>query len=71
MQRKQSSAALLLASFLMGTSGCDLFSGSQGPPPDVSIVQVKDLGVIPTNPDILGRDGALKCFRAGLVGANH
>jgi hypothetical protein len=59
MRRRQSSAALLLASCLaLETSGCNLFSGSSDPPPDVSIVQAKDLRVIPTNPDILGRDGA-------------
>src|SRR5215472_1315497 len=59
MGRREVSAILLLGSFLaLGMSGCDLFSGSSGPPPDLSIVQAKDLGVIPTNPNILGRDGA-------------
>jgi hypothetical protein len=33
--------------------------GSNGPPPALKIVSVNDLGTIPTNPDILGRDGAL------------
>ena len=59
MRRREATAVLLLTSFLaLGMSGCSLFSGSSGPPPDVSIVQAKDLGVIPTNPNILGRDGA-------------
>lgn len=59
MERRESSAILLSVLLLvLGTSSCNLFSGSSGPPPEVSIVQAKDLGVIPTNPDILGRDGA-------------
>jgi hypothetical protein len=59
MGRRESSAILLLVLFLVfGTSSCNLFSGSSGPPPEVSVIQAKDLGVIPTNPDILGRDGA-------------
>lgn len=32
---------------------------TQGPPPALRIVAVHDLGTIPTNPDILGRDGAV------------
>jgi hypothetical protein len=31
----------------------------------VSVAQVKDLGVIPTNPDILGRDGAYSTLFQG------
>jgi hypothetical protein len=59
MKRRESSPILLSVLLLvLGTSSCNLFSGSSGPPPEVSIVQAKDLGVIPTNPDILGRDGA-------------
>lgn len=42
----------------LATSGCSLFSSSSGPPPELTVAQVTDLGVIPTNPDILGRDGA-------------
>ena len=59
MGRSESPPILLSVLFLvLGTSSCNLFSGSSGPPPNVSIVQAKDLGVIPANPDILGRDGA-------------
>lgn len=48
------------------TAGCALFPTSNpGPPPDLSISQVKDLGIIPTNPDILGRDGALSTLFQG------
>jgi hypothetical protein len=48
-------------------SGCAFFpsSSNSGPTPDVSISQVKDLGVIPTNPDILGRDGASSALFQG------
>jgi hypothetical protein len=43
---------------LLGLSGCSIYpSPSSGPPPGVSIVKAQDLGVIPTNPVILGRDG--------------
>jgi hypothetical protein len=45
---------------LLGLSGCGLFpgTGSSGPAPELKIVSVADLGPVPTNPDILGRDGA-------------
>jgi len=49
------------------TPGCAFLpsSSNSGPPPDLSISQVKDLGVVPTNPDILGRDGALSTLFQG------
>jgi len=43
---------LLLA---IGLPGC---GSNPGPQPDLMVVNVTDLGTIPTNPDILGRDGA-------------
>src|SRR5208282_2231157 len=44
--------------FVLGLPGCRVFpSPSSGPPPALSIAMSQDLGVIPTNPDILGRDG--------------
>ena len=58
MGQRESSAILVLSFLIVAMPGCNVFSGSSGSPPDVSIVQAKDLGVIPTNPDILGRDGA-------------
>lgn len=51
---------------ILGLSGCNLYpSPSSGPPPALTIVQAKDLGTIPTNPDILGRDGALSTLFQG------
>lgn len=44
--------------FALELSGCGLYpSPSSGPPPALSVASTQDLGVIPTNPDILGRDG--------------
>ena len=66
MERTNSSRAayrrlsrILMASLpVLFAIGCNPFSyGPSGPHPDLSIAQVTDLGPIPTNPDILGRDG--------------
>jgi Domain of unknown function (DUF4185) len=47
---------VVLASVLIAPlTGC---SSSSGPPPAVSMIQATGLGIIPANPDILGRDGA-------------
>jgi len=61
---KQSRSSRILSRILpvglliLGMSGCSSDpSPSTGPPPGLSIATVQDLGVIPTNPDILGRDG--------------
>jgi Domain of unknown function (DUF4185) len=43
----------LPAILLLAAAGC----GVQMPPANLSVVQATDLGIIPTNPDILGRDG--------------
>jgi hypothetical protein len=50
-----------------GTSGCGLYStaASGGPPADVTVVQATDLGPIPTNPLILGRDGGYSALFQG------
>jgi uncharacterized protein DUF4185 len=51
---------------LLGLSGCGLYpSPSSGPPPALSIAMAQDLGVIPTNPDILGRDGGYSALFQG------
>lgn len=47
---------LLLASVLvLGTSGCN---SNPGPPVALTVLTATDLGTVPTNGDILGRDGA-------------
>jgi hypothetical protein len=44
--------------FVLGLPGCRVFpSPSSGPAPALLIAMSQDLVVIPTNPDILGRDG--------------
>lgn len=49
-------------------SGCSLSpsSGPSGPAPDVLVTRVTDLGPIPTNPDILGRDGGYSALFQGF-----
>ena len=45
-------------SSILGLAGCSIYSSpSSGPPAALSVATAQDLGVIPTNPDILGRDG--------------
>jgi len=51
---------LLLAG--LNISGCSSISGT---PPNLTIVSVKDLGTLPTNPDILGRDGGYSTLFQG------
>jgi hypothetical protein len=61
-------SAILLASLLaIAMQGCGLFSSSpsSGPAPALSVVQATDLGPIPTNPDILGRDGGYSALFQG------
>jgi Domain of unknown function (DUF4185) len=57
--RPSSSGIFLAALLALAMQGYRLFSSSpsSGPPPALSVVQATDLGPIPTNPDILGRDG--------------
>jgi len=51
---------------ILGLFGCRIYpSPSSGPPPALSIATVQDLGVIPTNPDILGRDGGYSALFQG------
>lgn len=59
-RRRRHSVDLLVGVWLvlrlaLGLCGC---SSNAGPPPDLMVVKARDLGTIPTNPDILGRDGA-------------
>jgi hypothetical protein len=50
----------------LGLSGCGIYSSpSSGPPPAVSIAMAQDLGVVQTNPDILGRDGGYSALFQG------
>jgi len=51
--------ALFLAA---ATSGCN---SNPGGPPALTVVSTSDLGTIPTNPDILGRDGAVSVLFQG------
>jgi hypothetical protein len=53
---------LLLAAFLAGSPSC---GSNSGPSPNATVVKATDLGTIPTNPDILGRDGAYSTFFQG------
>ncbi len=46
---------------ILGMSGC----GSSGPPPSLAVVKAADLGMIGSNPDILGRDGGYSGMFAG------
>jgi hypothetical protein len=55
-------AALLACS---AAAGCGDSSYS-GPPPQLLVTSIKDLGPIPTNPDILGRDGAYSTLFQGV-----
>jgi hypothetical protein len=45
-----------------GLSGCN---SNPGPPPALTVVKTTDLGIIRTNPDILGRDGAYSALFQG------
>src|SRR5579864_7223179 len=57
---------LPLCVLIPALSGCSLYpSPSHGPAPAVSIVQAKDLGVVATNSDILGRDGGYSALFQG------
>jgi hypothetical protein len=65
---RPSNSGIFLASLLaILMQGCRLFSysPSSGPPPALSVVQATDLGPIPTNPDILGRDGGYSALFQG------
>jgi Domain of unknown function (DUF4185) len=51
---------------ILGLSSCGGYpSPSSGPPPALSITKAQDLGAIPTNPDILGRDGGYSALFQG------
>ena len=53
----------LIAVLILALSSCN----SSGPPPDLTVVKVTDLGTLPTNPDILGRDGAYSAVFQGYA----
>jgi Domain of unknown function (DUF4185) len=52
---------LFPAALLLAVTGC----GVQLPPANLSVMQATDLGTIPTNPDILGRDGGYSALFGG------
>ncbi len=62
-------AARVFVAFLLaaGCGGCGSITYNTPSPsdPGIAIVQVKDLGPIATNPDILGRDGAYSALFQG------
>ena len=53
---------VLLVASIAGSPSCSSNSGS---PPSGTVVKAVDLGTIPTNPDILGRDGAYSALFQG------
>ena len=60
------SRLLPMSLLILGLGGCNhVSSTSPGPPPQLSIANATDLGPIPTNPDILGRDGAYSALFQG------
>jgi hypothetical protein len=70
LQRSRSarilSGILPMLCFALGLSGCGGYpSPSSGPSPALSVANVQDLGAIPTNPDILGRDGGYSALFQG------
>src|SRR5580704_8329481 len=51
---------------MLGLFGCSIYpSPSSGPPPALSIATVQDLGVLPTNPKIVRRDGGYSALFQG------
>jgi hypothetical protein len=52
---------------VIGMYGCGFPSSSpsSGPPPELTVVQARDLGAIPTNLDVLGRDGGYSALFQG------
>ncbi|HUN63458.1 MAG TPA: DUF4185 domain-containing protein [Candidatus Sulfotelmatobacter sp.] len=50
---------------ILGLYSCGYPSPSSGPAPALSITKAQDLGVIPTNPIILGRDGGYSALFQG------
>src|SRR5215472_4677891 len=59
-------SCFLIALPILSATGCNPFSyGPSGPRPDLSIAQVTDLGPIPANQDILGRDGGYSALFQG------
>src|SRR5215469_842944 len=58
-------AVLLLVCTVFAGCGGSSSSGPSGPPPQLFVTQVTDLGALPTNPDILGRDGGYSTLFQG------
>jgi hypothetical protein len=56
---------LLLVLLVISIAGSSSCSSNSGPPPSGTVVTATDLGTIPTNPEILGRDGAYSALFQG------
>jgi len=65
--RRRHRLRLALAHSLLALLALAIFScnSNPGPPPALTVVSATDLGPIPTNPDILGRDGAFSALFQG------
>jgi hypothetical protein len=59
---RNAASAILCAATVLSLAGC---IPNSGPPPAAMIQNVKDLGTLPTDPDILGRDGAYSALFQG------
>jgi hypothetical protein len=57
--------ALLLVPLVVFIAGSPSCSSNSGPSPNLTVVKATDLGAIPKNPDILGRDGAYSTLFQG------
>jgi len=55
-------AFAVLSLSILGISGCH---SNPGPPPSAKVAQATDLGTVPTNPDIVGRDGVYSALFQG------
>lgn len=63
--KKPQVPGLLLALLIVSIAGLPSCSSNSWPPPSGMVVKATDLGTIPTNPDILGRDGAYSSLYQG------
>ena len=63
--KKRKLSGLLFALLTASIAGSSRCSSNSGPPPSAMVVSATDLGTIPTNPDILGRDGAYSALFQG------
>jgi hypothetical protein len=64
-QRPAFFVVVFLACTTAAGCGGSSYSAPSGPPPQLLVTNAKDLGPVPTNPDILGRDGAYSALFQG------